>query len=150
MAVAQSEAGVTAGAEAKSGYRRYWIYWLLFALAVIAYIDRISISVGAKFISQEFGLSPVEMGYLFSAFFWSYLICLVPVGMVADRWGVRRTIGFCIALWSIMTAAAGVVSNMPLLLLSRLGLGVGESAVFPAGNRGLREWSPAKERGIGA
>ncbi len=72
-------------------HRRYWIYLLLFLLAVVAYIDRVSISVGARPIAQQFNLSPVVMGYLFSAFFWSYLICLVPIGMIADRWGARKT-----------------------------------------------------------
>jgi ACS family glucarate transporter-like MFS transporter len=129
-------------------HRRYWIYFLLFLLAVVAYIDRVSISVAARPIAEEFKLSPIAMGYLLSVFFWSYLLCLVPMGMIADRWGARRTIGACIALWSIMAAAGGAVSNVTLLMLSRLGLGVGESAVFPAGNRVLREWSPASERGL--
>ena len=128
--------------------RRLVVYFLLFLLSVIAYIDRISISFGAKPLAQEFQLSPVAMGYVLSSFFWTYAICLIPIGIVADRWGARKTIGICIALWSVMTAAAGVASNLVILLLTRLGLGIGESAVFPAGNRVMREWSPAKERGF--
>jgi MFS family permease len=152
MALAQNSevaVGDESGAKASAvRHRRYWIYSFLFLLSVVAYIDRVSISVGAKAIATEFHLSPIDMGYLFSAFFWSYLVCLVPIGIIADRWGARRTISYCIALWSVMTAAAGVVTTMPLLMLSRLGLGIGESVVFPAGNRVLREWAPAKERGI--
>ena len=49
-----------------------------------------------------------------------------------------------------MTAAAGVASNFFLLVLTRLGLGIGESAVFPSGNGVIREWAPAKERGLTA
>jgi MFS family permease len=128
--------------------RRLRIYFLLFLLSVVAYIDRISISIGAKPLAQEFHLSPIAMGYVFSSFFWTYAICLIPIGIVADRWGARKTIGICIALWSVMTAAASVASNLTILLLTRLGLGVGESAVFPAGGRVLREWTPAGERGL--
>jgi ACS family glucarate transporter-like MFS transporter len=130
--------------------RRYRIYFMLFLLSVVAYIDRISISIANRPIAHEFGLSPVAMGYLLSAFSWSYLLCLVPVGMIADRFGVRRTICTCVALWSCMTMASGAVSSLFLLALTRLGLGVGESVTFPAGGRVLRRWSPASERGLAA
>jgi MFS family permease len=132
----------------KISRRRYWIYILLFLLSVVAYVDRISISVGAKLIETEFDLSPVAMGYVFSAFFWSYLVCLVPAGIWSDRLGARQTIGFCIGLWALMTAAGGAASNLVVLMLTRLGVGVGESAVFPAGGRVMREWAPASERGL--
>jgi MFS family permease len=128
--------------------RRIWIYILLFLLSVVAYIDRISISVGAKSIQTEFQLSPVAMGYVLSAFFWSYLVCLVPAGILSDRFGPRRVVGWCIALWAVMTAAGGLASNLALMLLTRLGVGVGESVVFPAGGRVMREWTPATERGL--
>lgn len=130
--------------------RRVWIYLMLFMLSVVAYVDRVSISIANRPIAHEFGLSPVLMGYLLSAFSWSYLVCLVPVGMIADRWGTRRTVCTCIALWSAMTVAAGAVSSVFLLVLTRLGLGVGESVTFPAGGRVLRRWSPATERGLAA
>ena len=128
--------------------RRLVIYFLLFLLSVVAYIDRISISFGAKPLADEFQLSKIEMGYVLSSFFWTYALCLIPIGIIADRWGARKTIGICIALWSVMTAAAGVASNLVILLLTRLGLGIGESAVFPAGNLVMREWAPMKERGL--
>src|SRR5579862_8885216 len=128
--------------------RRLLVYFLLFLLSTVSYIDRVSISIGAKPLAQEFHLSPVAQGYLLSSFVWTYAFCLIPIGIVVDRWGARRTIGFCIALWSVMTAAAGVASNFFLLVLTRLGLGIGESAVFPSGNRVIREWAPAKERGL--
>jgi MFS family permease len=128
--------------------RRVWIYILLFLLSVVAYIDRISISVGAKSIQTEFHLSPVAMGYVLSAFFWSYLVCLVPAGILSDRYGPRVVVGWCIAIWAAMTAAGGIASNLALLLLTRLGVGVGESVVFPAGGRVMREWTPATERGL--
>jgi MFS family permease len=148
--MALSTSQVTGAARVSVRRGRYRIYALLFLLSVVSYIDRISISVGAKSIAREFHLSPVAMGYLLSAFFWSYVLCLIPVGMLADRWGARKTIAVCIALWSVMTAAAGFASNLTVLLLTRLGLGVGESAVFPAGGRVLREWAPASERGLAA
>jgi sugar phosphate permease len=61
-------------------YRRGWVCVFLFLLTTINYADRVALSVAAKPISVEFGLTPVEMGYLLSSFLWMYVVCLVPVG----------------------------------------------------------------------
>ena len=68
-------------------WRRGWISVFLFTLALINYTDRVALSVAAKPIAAEFGLSPVAMGYLFSSFLWTYLVCLLPVGILVDRLG---------------------------------------------------------------
>jgi hypothetical protein len=47
---------------------------------MINYVDRVALSVASKPISEEFGLSKVAMGYLFSSFLWTYLLCLLPMG----------------------------------------------------------------------
>ena len=134
---------VSGSSKPKISRRRIWIYSLLFLLSVVAYVDRISISVGAKLIQTEFHLSPVAMGYVLSAFFWSYLVCLVPAGIWSDRI-VRATHRRMVhRVWAAMTAAGGIASNLALLLLTRLGVGVGEAVVFPAGGRVMREWTPA-------
>jgi hypothetical protein len=51
--------------------RRFWIYFLLFLFNMIAYTDRVNISVAGKPIADELGLSPVALGYLFSSFLWA-------------------------------------------------------------------------------
>ena len=70
------------------GRRRWGIGLLLGAGILINYFDRVNISVAAPQLQQEFGLTPGDLGLLFSAFFWSYAILQVPVGMVLDRFGV--------------------------------------------------------------
>ncbi len=74
------------------GRRRYWIYLLLFFLAVINTSDRAALSVAAHPIADEFGISAVGMGYLFSSVLWSYLFCLIPAGILADRLGTRAAV----------------------------------------------------------
>jgi ACS family glucarate transporter-like MFS transporter len=127
--------------------RRVFIYLLLFALIFINYIDRITLSVAGKAIAQELQLSPVELGYLFSSFLWSYLICLIPAGILTDRWGARKMAAVALTFWSIAQALTGVVSNFALMLLTRLGLGIGECPTNSAASKALREWAPASERG---
>jgi len=120
----------------------------LFFLSSINYVDRVALSVSAKPIAAEFGLSPVEMGYLFSSFLWLYVLCLIPMGMIVDRVGTRMVNAAGIALWSLATVFTGLSTSYGALVVSRLVMGVGESTSYPAGNRVIREWMPAGERGI--
>ena len=72
-------------------HRRYWIFLLMFVLATINYVDRIVLSVSSAPIAEEFGISKVELGYLFSSFLWLYVVCLVPIGMIVDKLGTGTT-----------------------------------------------------------
>ena len=87
--------------------RRMWVYTLMFVLAAINYIDRSALSVAATPLAKEFGLDPVELGYLFSSFLWLYVVCLVPMGMVVDKLGSRTVNALGIGLWSAATVATG-------------------------------------------
>jgi MFS family permease len=129
-------------------WRRGWISLFLFTLAMINYIDRVALSVASKPIADEFGLSPVAMGYLFSSFLWSYLVCLIPMGILVDRWGTKATNAAGITLWSIATMLTGAAWNYGALIATRLAMGIGEATTFPAGGRVVREWIPAAERGV--
>jgi len=129
-------------------WRRGWISLFLFTLAMINYIDRVALSVAAKPIAQEFGLSPVAMGYLFSSFLWTYLACLIPMGILVDRWGTKAVNAGGITLWSLATMATGGAWNFAALVATRLAMGVGEATTFPAGGRVVREWIPMSERGV--
>ncbi|MCZ8516614.1 MFS transporter [Paenibacillus filicis] len=132
----------------KADRRRLWIYILLFLLTMINYMDRINLSIAAAPIQKAFHLSPIVMGYVFSSFLWTYIICLVPVGLAVDKWGTRIMASVSISLWSIAGILTGASVNFMTLLLSRLGLGAGESASYLVGARALREWAPRSERGL--
>jgi ACS family glucarate transporter-like MFS transporter len=128
--------------------KRVWIALMLFSLAMINYIDRVTLSFAAAPIAKEFGLSPVALGYLFSSFLWTYTVFLIPMGMLVDRFGAKRVAGFGIGLWSAATAATGIAGSFPSLLATRLLMGAGEATSNPAGARVIREWIPASERGM--
>jgi MFS family permease len=130
------------------GYRRGWVALLLFALALINYIDRVTLSFAADPIAKEYGLSNVALGYLFSSFLWTYTLCLIPAGKLVDRLGAKRVAGYGIGIWSAATASTGLAWSFALLLASRLAMGAGEAASNPVGARVIREWIPAGERGM--
>lgn len=124
------------------------IYILLFTLALINYLDRIALSVAAKPISVEFGLSPVEMGYLFSSFLWTYVLCLIPAGILTDRLGARHVAVGGMAVWSLATLFTGLVSSFGALLTTRLVMGAGEATTYPCANRFIRQHIPRERRGF--
>lgn len=128
--------------------RRYWVYAMLFTLAIINFIDRINMSVAAKPVASELGLSPVQLGYLFSSFYWMYVVCLVPGGALADRLGGRRIAALAIGVWSVMQMLTGLANSYLAMLLVRIGLGVGEAPTNGAVSRTLRDWAPFSERGL--
>jgi len=130
------------------GPRRYWIYFGLFTLIAINYIDRVALSVGAKPIAQEFGLNPVQLGYLFSSFLWAYVLLLLPMGMAVDRFGVRLVAGLGMLLWSLATVCTGLATSLGVIMSTRLAMGAAESTSYPAGGRLIREWAPRSERGM--
>ncbi len=126
---------------------RRWIIGLLLGVGVLVnYIDRINLSVAAPQLQQEFGLSPVELGLLFSAFFWSYSLLQVPGGMVLDRFGVTRVGRWGALLWAVASTITAVASGFGGIFAARVLLGVAEAPAFPASQKATGYWFPRNER----
>src|ERR1035437_3920839 len=136
------------GGIAMKNYRRVWVLLFLFTLTLINYSDRVALAVAAKPIAAEFGLSPVQMGYLLSSFLWMYLLCLLPVGLLVDRCGGKIVNAWGIGIWSAATVMTGFSVNFVSMAATRIVMGMGESTSWPASNRVIREWFPASERGL--
>ncbi|HET7882167.1 MAG TPA: MFS transporter [Acetobacteraceae bacterium] len=128
--------------------RRYWIYFLLFLFNVVCYLDRINMSVAGRSVAQEFGLSPVALGYLFSSFLWAYVVMMLPSGRLVDSLGAHRMAAIGATIWSIAQMLSGTAAGFVSMLLTRLGLGAGEAPTFPVSYRAVRDWAPYTERGI--
>jgi ACS family glucarate transporter-like MFS transporter len=131
-----------------SHFRRGWVYALTLALVTINYMDRSALGIVAQAVRGEFKLSPVEMGYLFSSFLWTYVICLLPIGILLDRFSARNINSIGIALWSLAMAATAGVWSFATLIVVRMVMGAGEATSIPSCGRIVREWMPAQERGV--
>ncbi len=129
-------------------HRRYWVYFLLFLFNVICYLDRINMSVAGRSVGQEFGLSPVALGYLFSSFLWAYVVMMLPSGRLVDSLGAHRMAAIGAAVWSVAQMLSGAATGFGSMLLTRLGLGAGEAPTFPVSYRSVRDWAPYTERGL--
>ncbi len=127
--------------------RRFWVYFLLFLFNVICYLDRINMSIAGRSVAQEFKLSPVQLGYLFSSFLWAYVAMMLPSGRLVDSLGAHRLAAIGATFWSIAQMLTGATTGFITILIARLGLGAGEAPTFPVTYRSVREWAPATERG---
>ncbi len=121
---------------------------LLIALAVfINYVDRGNLSTAASLIQNELRLSNTQMGWLLSAFFWSYAPAQLLSGWLAHRYPVRYVLLVGLAGWSLATVLSGLASGFMALFVLRLLLGVGESTFYPCNAKLLAEGAPEHRRG---
>jgi len=126
--------------------RRWRIAWLLGIGVLVNYFDRVSLSVSQVALHVSFGIGAVAFGYLSGAYNWTYAMCQLPIGVVLDRWGVRRTGRVSIFLWSVASFASAISRNLTAFFAARLLLGVGEAPTFPANSKAVGLWFPPEER----
>jgi MFS family permease len=127
---------------------RWGIAGLLGTGVLINYFDRIALSVAGPRLEQSFGLSPIQLGLLFSAFFWSYALLQVPAGALLDRLGVERIGRWSAFLWTLASAATACAGGFAGIFLARALLGVAEAPSFPASSKATGYWFPRAERGL--
>lgn len=136
----------------KKTHARYYILFMITLVLTLATGDRATLSVAGPEMQKELGITAVEIGYLFSAFSWAYVISMTRAGWVADKVGSKRAMFLGILLWSVMTVFMGLVSYVtfvvPALLILRFLLGVCESPVGPSAGRIIAAWFPSQERGV--
>ena len=147
-------AAMPAAATKLASRTRWTILAILFIVTTINYADRASISIAAPEIRKALGLSPVEMGFVFSAFAWSYVAAQLPGGWLLDRFGSKTTYFFSIFLWSLFTMLTGAIgflaggAAVATLFALRFVVGAAEAPSFPGNSRITSAWFPTHERGL--
>lgn len=127
---------------------RHLILGVMCLMYFIAYIDRVNISVAAPMIRQEFGLSPTELGIVFSAFAYPYAAMQIIGGWCADKFGPRLVLTVLSLIWAVATLLCGFAWGLGSLLVFRFILGIGEGGAFPTATRAFTFWMPTTERGF--
>jgi ACS family D-galactonate transporter-like MFS transporter len=133
---------------AKIPRRRWRVAFLLAFGVVIAYFDRINVSVSQAALNASFGISLIMFGYLASAFNWTYALMQMPAGMLLDRYGVRRVGRAGTLLWSVASFGAAISPGLGVFFGARFLLGVAESPTFPANAKAIGCWFPERERSL--
>jgi sugar phosphate permease len=128
--------------------RRWRIAWLLGLGVLVNYFDRVNLSVSQAALYTTFGISAVTFGYLSGAYSWTYALCQLPIGVVLDRFGIRRVGRVSILLWGVASFAAAASPWLGGLFAARLLLGIGEAPTFPANAKAIGRWFPQQERSL--
>jgi len=121
---------------------------MLCVMYFITYLDRVNVSTAASGFGQEFHLNKTQIGLVFSAFAYPYLVFQIIGGWVSDRFGAKQTLLVCGLLWALATLLTGMALGLISLLAARLLLGFGEGATFPAASRAMSRWVPRERRGF--
>jgi MFS family permease len=119
---------------------------MLCLMYFITYLDRVNVSSAAAGFAKEFDLSKTQIGLVFSAFAYPYLVFQIIGGWVSDKFGARRTLIYCGVIWAIATILTGFSGGLISMLLARLLLGLGEGATFPAATTAMSRWVPKENR----
>src|ERR1700748_3529281 len=82
---------------------RLFIVTMLFLVTTVNYADRATLSIAGAALAKELSLNPIALGYVFSAFGWSYVIAQVPGGWLLDRFGSKWVYAVGILMWSLFT-----------------------------------------------
>jgi MFS transporter, ACS family, glucarate transporter len=134
---------------------RYLIILTLFLVTTINYADRATLSIVGSDLSRDLRLDAVTLGYMLSAFSWSYVALQLPGGWLLDRLGSRRVYQWSLLSWSAFTmaqAGVGLLGSVraaaATLFGLRLCLGAAEAPSFPANSRIVAVWFPTAERGL--
>ncbi len=121
---------------------------LLALSSFINYIDRGNLSIAAPMLKDELAISPLQLGMLLSAFFYTYASLQLFAGWLVDRLNVNWVFAAGFFLWSAATAATGIVHTFTALFLLRLLLGIGESVTYPSYSKIIALNFPEEHRGI--
>ena len=127
---------------------RHGVLAVLCLMYFVAYVDRVNISVAAPMIRKEFGLSPTELGLIFSAFAYPYAAMQIVGGWLADRLGPRLVLAGLSVIWAAATILTGLSWSVTSLVCFRVLVGLGEGGAFPTATRALTFWMPVAERGV--
>jgi MFS family permease len=126
---------------------RHVVVAAAFLMSVLLYLHRFCISVAQTYIQEDLGLTNSEIGWMLSAFFWTYALGQVPAGWLTDRFGSRATLTLYILLWSLFTGLTGAASAFAAVLLLRFGFGFAQAGAYPTAASIVSKWVPFKSRG---
>ncbi len=134
----------------KAMSRAEWTLLILLIVSIfINYIDRTNLSVAAPLFERELALTPLQVGSLLSAFFWTYSVMQLSglSGWLADAFPVGLVFAAAFLVWSIATIATGFLSGFAAIYVARLLLGAGESLAYPCYSKIFASDLPQHHRG---
>ena len=137
-----------ASVSSRAGYFRWVICALLLFGTTKNYMDRNVLGVLNKTLQHDLGWSEIDYSNLVVAFQAAYALGMVVVGRLIDKLGTRLGYTLAMIFWSLASMGTALGNSLTSFAISRVALGFGESAIFPASIKAVAEWFPKKERAL--
>jgi MFS family permease len=138
--------GATAPAKRTAKFYPTYVFWIMFAISFLNYLDRYVLTGAANTIAHELGFGVDGIGYVASAFLVVYTLVTIPLGIIADRTKRKNVVAACVTFWSLATALTALSFNFLSLFFFRMLLGVGEAGYFPAGTAMMGDYFARAKR----
>ncbi len=122
------------------------VFWLMFAINVVNYLDRLVAAAVGPRLKAEFHFSDFQYGALGTGFLLVYIVAGIPLGVLADRASRAKVIALGVLVWSLFSAATAFARTAVELFITRIGVGIGEASYYPAGTALLSEHYPTRDR----
>jgi ACS family tartrate transporter-like MFS transporter len=103
----------------------------LFAIFVVAFVDRINIGFAALTMNQDLAIASQQFGFLSGIFFFGYFLFEIPSNYLLHRIGARVWITRILLTWGLIAVLTGFVQNVQQLYVMRFVLGLAEAGYFP-------------------
>jgi MFS family permease len=121
---------------------------LLCLMYFLTYIDRVNVSTASNIFEKELHLNKTEVGFIFSAFAYPYLLFQIFGGYLGDRFGPRKVLTICSLIWAASTILTGLTGGFVSMVIARMLLGFGEGATFPTATSAMSSWTRPVDRGF--
>ena len=118
----------------------------LFALFVVAFIDRINLGFAALTMNRELAITSQQFGFAAGIFFWGYFLFEVPSNLILHRIGARVWIARILITWGAVATLTGFVHSAHQLYIARFALGLAEAGYFPGITLYLGYWFRQREK----
>ena len=118
----------------------------LFALYVVAFIDRINLGFAALTMNRELAITSQQFGFAAGIFFWGYFLFEIPSNLVLHKIGARVWIARILITWGAVATLTGFVQSPNQLYIARFALGLAEAGYFPGIVLYLGYWFRQREK----
>ncbi len=143
-----SLADVAPAVHAKPDARAWSALTILCFVYVLNFLDRQLLSILAKPIQDDLGVTDGQLGMIGGLYFaLFYCVLAIPVGWFADRTNRVRVLSFACALWSAATIACGLSNSYAQLAIARMSVGIGEAGGVPPSYAIVTDYFPPGTRG---
>ncbi len=133
---------------------RFTILAIIFFITVLSFADRTAISIAGDAISKDFDINHITLGYIFSAFGWTYAIGQIPGGLLVDKFGPKKVYAVLTFVWAILLILHSIIDLVPVFMMVsvfivlRALVGVICAPMFSINSRVVAEWFPSSERAM--